>query len=124
MSGGRYLRELEGHGAAANWDEFADSLGESFLQEVKDRHLADRFLESPPEKQIVENGCLGWKSVPIGNVRTLFEAVRRLRNNLFHGAKFPPEPARDRQLLTEALMILEFALTKSRAVCEIFKPDK
>jgi hypothetical protein len=54
----------------------------------------------------------------------LFVVVRRIRNNLFHGGKYPsgPEPdlSRDEKLLMQAIRILEPALSARPDLHTIF----
>jgi hypothetical protein len=73
------------------------------------------FQQSPPRKQIVEGGALGWSEPQSKNdgenvLRWLLRVVRIVRNNLFHGGKFPGspvnDPSRDRQLLTNSITVL------------------
>jgi|SRR5208283_1038755 len=118
----------KGARAEAGWDKFAKSLGERFYGEVQESGKANLFWENPPKKQIVgRGGSLGWKSIPVKDVETLFDAVRRVRNNLFHGGKYPepnggviPDPARDAKLLSQAREVLEMALKKSAKVQRAF----
>ena len=61
------------------------------------------------------------------DAQSLFVAVRRARNNLFHGEKFIGDPAGDErgaQLLTESLWVLELALLKHPQVKAVYEGAK
>jgi len=127
---GHHLKSTApGARAEPDWVGFAKSLGTAFLDEVRKSGKACALLRDPPEKQIVGKNCdLDWKkSKPIKNVIELFEAVCLVRNNLFHGGKFPekdvPEVSRDRDLLLQTRWILELALEKRPSLKDIFCKD-
>lgn len=75
----------------------------------------DYFIQNPPKVQIVDPPGLGWidfkKQGKLSLLEWLLDAVAQVRNNLFHGGKFPlnsvPEPARDTTLLRHSLTILD-----------------
>ena len=55
------------------------------------RESAEFILEHPPKKQIVNKANqIVWGDVPNNerNVQILFTHISRIRNNMFHGAKF------------------------------------
>ena len=57
------------------------------------RQAIELILKEPPKKQFIANGLIEWKEVaPATNSRSdaLFQYIRRIRNNLFHGGKFRP----------------------------------
>jgi hypothetical protein len=58
------------------------------------------------------------------NVNELFGAIRRVRNNLFHGAKYSTgleaDTVRDQRLLEEASWVLHFALEEAEQIREQF----
>lgn len=106
---GAFVRAGRNDSAEPDWDALARSLGSTFFDEVKSK--APTIVADPPKRQVLENGMLDWRSPPSPqNTQELLLAVRRLRNNLFHGGKFPfapiDEPARNDILLTEALTVL------------------
>ena len=103
--------------AKANWESFAKCLGKKFFDEVRDSKKSENILKNPPQKQIVENGRLGWsKQSPPKNVNDLFVAVCRVRNNLVHGGKSghpdnsQDDPDRNEKLISEAQWVLEHAI--------------
>jgi hypothetical protein len=80
-------------------------------------------------RQIVKDGELSWKDAEaVKDIWSLFLAVRRVRNNLFHGGKLPqpigpiPDVSRDQKLLAQTLGVLQFALEKSPHLKELFWP--
>jgi hypothetical protein len=88
------------------------------------------LLKNPPKKQIVVNNELAWQSMgEPRNSQELFVAVRRARNNLFHGGKYSTgleaDISRDQALLEEASWILHRALEASKDVERQFhaQPD-
>ena len=74
---------------AVQWDRFAMEIPD-FVTYVRDTGEADTLLSAPPKNQILDGqGALTWRdAVPVGDdPRALFAAIRRVRNNLFHGGK-------------------------------------
>jgi hypothetical protein len=118
---------LKAINAKASWDEFGNRWGTTFDQKSsKDLAVAvNYFRGKPPRKQIVENNTLDWSPPEDGQqVKEdellkwlLVNCVCRVRNNLFHGGKFPdpvgpvPDPGRDRDLIHNSMVILSAALS-------------
>lgn len=98
-----------------DWNKFANErIGKDFLQQLGENQEAANFiLTSPPMKQKVnDDGEIIWDEVDNSNksVQDLFGHICRMRNNLFHGAKFNQtwfDPDRSRSLLSSGLVILE-----------------
>lgn len=114
----KYIRARAGM-VAAHWDKFANDLGAAFFERVKDEALADTILHSPPNKQAVDgSGELVWQDCkPPENSVALFVAIRRIRNNLFHGGKHEnPYNDRDEELLSQGIAILSLALDADEKV--------
>src|SRR5260370_10423921 len=83
-----YLRAIPK--AEADWDKFAAALGEGFFKEVREGKVAQILVDYPPWKQVAKEGKLDWEKPPaITSVNELFLAIRRVRNNIVHGGKFP-----------------------------------
>jgi len=101
---------------AIKWDEFANRvIGPDFRNKLGEHvESAEYLLNDPPMKQIYKNGCIEWDPVANGDrtVQGLFGHLRRVRNNLFHGAKFGTlpdtwdKPERSEKLLKAALRVL------------------
>lgn len=119
---------------SADWDRFARDLGSDFLEEIIARDAAAELINRPPKLQIMlpNGGGLGWRETPV--VRSsgeLFVAIRRVRNNLMHGAKFRDQATgyvnlvegseRDDVLLDQSLIVLGLALERSPDVQCLFQ---
>ena len=119
--------ELKVHGfirrgsedAQADWDRYASTIHQRFnIRRAPIAKAWKTLTANPPRKQVVRAGRLAWK--PTEKPARASDAewglllVRRVRNNLFHGAKFILGPGdqfvRDRELVEAALVILNFAL--------------
>ena len=113
------------HHAAADWHRFSGLIEQHFnyhrTPELRD---AVTYLESnPPQIRAVVNNALSWIVNPDAAGKPRLEAltvhVRAIRNNLFHGGKYPgtpPLPAeRDGQLLKGGIVMIEELLIQSDA---------
>jgi hypothetical protein len=97
-----------------DWDRFVnEEIGADFLEQLGDnRDSAVYILENPPKKQTTnETNKIIWAPVPNTerSVQILFGHISRVRNNLFHGAKFNGtwfDPERSNELLTQGLIVL------------------
>ncbi len=106
--------------AKVDWRRVADALGNDFWEAITASRLAATILDSPPKQQWIGAYGLEWRDSPAPtNTHELFLAVRRIRNNLFHGGKSgDPEfdtnggPSRSTTLLSEAHSVIEQALLK------------
>jgi hypothetical protein len=121
-----YLRE--GRYASANWHTFARDLTNAFFTEVCESRKASTLLRNPPKTQKVRQGSLEFEPTTLPtNTQELFEAVCRVRNNLFHGGKSgepdadPSDPRRNEKLIAEAQWVLEFALQRCDKVRNEFE---
>ncbi len=99
--------------ANPNWDGFFDRYKDISLRLCTASSDAKHILSNPPMKQIVRNNVLGWTSANSEDeleYQRLNLFIRRIRNNLFHGGKFPfapvAEPARNEKLIRAALNVL------------------
>ena len=120
-----FIKKGQFDAAMPDWDRFATQLRGHFAG-VKDEHfiIACKYLEEePPKKQIVQQGRLAWHdNAPRDDdfeEKYLLRLVRTVRNNLFHGGKYPypigslPEAIRNRVLLENSMVILEQCLALS-----------
>ena len=110
-----FVKTLDGK-ADANWDTFASKYKNVFDPAKSDelKQACVYFKAHPPRKQIITAGVLSWSEpdvlggAPI--LTWLLGSVRMVRNNLFHGGKFPiapiEEPARNLTLLRHGLTII------------------
>lgn len=98
-----------------DWDRFANEvIGNNFINDLGDKaEFANYILQEPPKRQSVnEEGNIVWQAVSNENksVQSLFGHISRVRNNLYHGAKFNGswfDPDRSKRLLESSLEILE-----------------
>jgi hypothetical protein len=100
--------------AKALWDPFVNE-EKVFIDLYCETSPAARFiLEHPPQKQIVRDKKLLWIeprfAAEPARIR-LFLGIRAIRNNLFHGGKFPEQPisevARNIELIDSACRCLK-----------------
>jgi hypothetical protein len=99
--------------AEADWNRYIADLEKQDSEQL--RHILDigeRLFQAPPKRLTLEDGNLLWKEAGSGgqsNIRILVEALKRTRNNLFHGGKFltAPQPIdRNMFVVSEALAVL------------------
>ncbi|MGD9941681.1 MAG: hypothetical protein AB7L76_24975 [Burkholderiaceae bacterium] len=110
----------------ADWDGFAKAIGWHFAR-VKDgpfQEAATFLLTEPPRKQVLQSGRLTWRDSPPDATQTkahhVLMMVRRVRNNMFHGAKVWSAEygnrVRDERLIQAALVILNGVIPLNRDV--------
>lgn len=125
----RYESTLKEHGffqadrsgnVIVDWDSFANQvIAKGFKDELGAlAPAAEYILDKPPKRQVVDGGQVVWADVPATDksVQMLFSHISRVRNNLFHGAKFNGtwfDPERSEILLTHSLAILEHFRAKA-----------
>ncbi|NKK01234.1 hypothetical protein GFL63_21000 [Rhizobium leguminosarum bv. viciae] len=108
------------------WDKFANSkpIGVPFLRYVREHKICPTILNAPPKSDLMENGRYGFEqnAKQPQSVQELFGAVRRVRNNLFHGGKyFDDDKTRDRLFVREAIAVLLLAAEKHPEVNFFFE---
>jgi len=119
---------------AADWDRFAREVATAKPEVLVSVVACGAYLLShPPRKQVLENGRLTWKDRGASGGSTIEEillSVRTVRNNVFHGGKFPEgpvaEPLRDERLIGDCLAMLNALLCcpgLPATVAEYFRPD-
>jgi hypothetical protein len=109
--------------AKPDWNEFSNRImGDLNTRKKECKELAnaiDYLNDKPPGKQIVKplaNGGkgLGWKKITItpnvNDTLSLIESIKRIRNNLFHGAKYPLDLKHDIPLINHATTVLKYLL--------------
>ena len=98
--------------AQADWDTFADEMNPKLHNSESRRFSSAKafLLEEPPRKQVVsypgrmvcaENA----RQENETEARYLFRLVRDVRNNLFHGGKYPDGEYLDEQALRDATLL-------------------
>jgi hypothetical protein len=105
------------------WDDFANGLGREFYNKIKIEGVAPTLLSEPPRLQLIRANRLEWQDArPPSNVQELFGAVRRVRNNLFHGGKSgEADNQRSEKLIAEAIAVLQEALQASDNIRRSFE---
>ena len=118
--------------AEADWDAYAKSLRGTF-RSVEDTRFTETvafFLKAPPRKQVVSGGDIDWKDTQIGDgehqENYVLRLVRVVRNNLFHGGKYPipvgplEDVGRNHKLLEASLAVLTQCLQLSPGLRAVF----
>jgi hypothetical protein len=102
--------------AQADWESFAQALGQPFFEEVASSGIAETLNNDPPRKLMAD---LSWKPEqvpPLAGVVELFvHGVCRVRNSYIHHEKFMSDGEqweRDAKLVHEALSVLRSAQKK------------
>lgn len=117
----RFVKEGPYGCAIPDWNKFADKHEGRFVG-IADQDFEKArsyLLAAPPQEQKVDAGVsMGWRWMPNhpqgteSDERHLLRLVRDVRNNLFHGGKYPTgdvreEDLRNRKLLEACLTILD-----------------
>lgn len=121
-----YLKK--GTRVEADWKKFGEEIeGKFAAQKCKELGEAIQYLEEkPPRIQIQNNGKLDWCETPLekGDIQGCADAVKRVRNNLFHGGKYPSgpvtDPSRDRELIRHSITVLKYLLELSNEVSRYY----
>ena len=109
--------------AIASWDEFGNSLGEPFFNRMKSDQRSKVLFNRPVKKQIINaSGECDFEENPVAptKAKELFESIRTVRNNLFHGGK-SVIIYRDEELIGASLFVLGEALLASDLVMKSFR---
>jgi hypothetical protein len=124
-----FVAGRSGEDAKPDWDRFSEeSVLKGFVEEIRQDTEVRELLDNPPMKQIVvchndgSKSC-DWKAPtnrPDELMAQLLLAVRRVRNNFFHGGKHG-EDARDERLCRAALRILSECLKRHDGVRNLFE---
>lgn len=110
--------------AEVQWDRYAnEKLGSAFWSKIKGATSAAALIEIPPKRQVVDQGGnLAWEEAgAVESVQELVGALRRVRNNLFHGGKSgDPDAERNARLYAASLYIIDQILREDDIVRTIF----
>lgn len=112
--------------AKADWAVFAEAVADTFdPQRTAQLTHAFMYLTGEPLRHFaVENGALAWRpfNLPEGlsQAGRVVRLIKQVRNNLFHGGKFAPDPQagsdRDSRLIQASLVVLRELLHLSPQV--------
>lgn len=117
-------------GVLPDWNRYSDDLAALDQAALTQVFQAAEYLENhPPKKQISRDGQLDWAfRIPEkSRIRGILLDIRTVRNNLFHGGKFPKgpvdDPARDERLIQSCLAVLYslLELPAAESVAQYFK---
>lgn len=110
--------------AEVEWDRYAnEKLGSAFWRKIKGAANAETLIQTPPKRQVVDqSGNLDWeKAGTVSSVQELVGALRRVRNNLFHGGKSgDPDSDRNAKLYVASLYVIDQILKEDDIVRTIF----
>lgn len=122
----RYCRPGPGHSTTSAWERLASDLTEACFDDIAARGVAPTIREQPPKRQVALEAVDGyapeWETPPEPTTtKSLIDAVKRVRNNLFHGGKHgTPDFARDPLLIAEALEVLGEILSRDEDLERLF----
>jgi hypothetical protein len=114
--------------AQVDWQRFAAALEEGGgFAETTATSSVEYILARPPRKQVVRRGSLDWSNGEPGGSRLgrLVTFVCRIRNNLFHGAKFGGDGSGDRrdlELVFHGRVVLAALMKSLPAAARAGKP--
>lgn len=117
--------------ALPDWGDFAKKNSGKFdLENSEVLEAMNYLLANPPKRQVVQDGDLFFSDTKrYGNAKNsdfekLIDIIKGVRNNLFHGGKFPTgpvdEPGRDTKLLEAAMGVMKHALELDQEVKRYF----
>lgn len=99
----------------AAWWTFADKLPDGFFKAMQAAPEASIYFTEPPDHLInTDDGGVKWSANPRHptDTKTLFDSIKKARNNLFHGDK-KHDNERDNKLMQAALFILNAAFEEA-----------
>ncbi|MDD4859860.1 MAG: hypothetical protein PHR56_06620 [Dehalococcoidales bacterium] len=109
----------------ADWRKFGTAIKASFA-ENRNPILLDAInllFEYPPYKQVLNTHKeLDWREPEYKkrDLQSLIQIVKTVRNNLFHGGKYPTmpvqDPSRDVELVRNCIVVLKYFIYSSRNV--------
>lgn len=109
QEGNRFTKS--GKQVGINWDKVGQAFGKPFYDRVQADGAARRLIDDPPLK-LINGGILGLtfdnNQIECGDASAVFNALARIRNNLFHGWKTGIE-ADDRRHIADGLAVMRVA---------------
>jgi hypothetical protein len=112
----QFLRADRYGNAMADWGQFGREIQGEFTKVSVPgfAKAAEQLRELSPHRQVVRNKRMGWEPIRQNgqsDAEHTLDLMRTVRNNLFHGGKYPDGPieeiSRNRDILQAALTILE-----------------
>lgn len=94
---GEYVCGPEDGKASPDWGKFSQLAQQQGAYEHLTKCKSTRILsDAPPRKQIRKGDAAVWSDpISVSNMQQFTEAIRQVRNNLFHGGKSGPDPRDD-----------------------------
>lgn len=118
------------HAAQADWRAFGDSAQTALasLRNPEYIQALEFILTQPPRRQVYDSGAIRFVDSTRDQIETdvvfALRMVRTVRNNLFHGGKYPEGPVgdqgRDRSLLEACIVILKACLETNAQLQAIY----
>lgn len=102
-----YIRADRFDGAQPDWSKFArlPAVAEVY-ERLKLEPGLHGLIAQPPKQQVVVDDALSWReAAAVTSAPALIDAIKRVRNNLFHGGKSGENP-RDDELCVAATIAL------------------
>ncbi len=115
--------------AYADWRGFAHKMAALLCKHTDNSFkTAVTYIKAhPPKKQVLSGQGLRWVEDNFSgdfDLDRVLVLVRRIRNNLFHGGKFPEGPkddvSRDRELLKSGIAVLHACLEYDLSLRRLF----
>lgn len=126
-----YAKKGRNDQVIVDWKKFACDHNEIFLEnKQKLKESLDYYSKNPPKKQIFNNNKLEWNDLKKFNASSdcefywFLKAVKHVRNNLFHGGKYPYDLNRDSCLLHHGKKILDICLKFDHEIEKYFSRGK
>ncbi len=112
-----------------DWNKFRDKYQDKIEEDILNDSRIIYLVNNPPKQQIINSkNKIGWKDIENRNkVKKLILSLKTIRNNLFHGGKYPcgekEEDGRNKKLLEHGIYILLSLKDIDTKVKEYFEYD-
>jgi hypothetical protein len=102
---------MQGPRLMVKWRKFEDENSSAF--DTSQNATADYLplITSPPSRQTLDGDVFGWNEEPPrvpsdADLKWLLEMVYRVRNNLFHGGKWPTDGNHSADLIKSSMLVI------------------
>lgn len=113
-----------------DWNKFGEDITKDYKMNSEEGELSvaiDYLINHAPLKQIIcDNGkSMTWEKIIISSdVKGLVLCIKTIRNNLFHGGKYPAGPvveeSRNTKLLSSCIVVMEDLINYHQGVKSSF----
>jgi hypothetical protein len=108
-----YLKQNERKTISIDWNRFINDIKVNF-EKLENKNIFTNIIKLKPKKQILDNEKLSWIEINVNSnsipLETIIDYVKCIRNNLFHGGKYPnmviKEYSRDSELLSLSVKVI------------------